>query len=114
MGKRIYIAGPYSHPDAAVRLGRFRRLNDVSAAFMQSPEVHVVFSPISMTHPIAEQHDLPLGWEFWERNDRAFISWCNILVVVKLDGWQESKGVAAEIAIAQEMGKEVVYLEVEP
>lgn len=114
MGKRIYIAGPYSHPDAAVRLERFHRLNDIAAAFMQSPEGHVVFSPISMTHPIAEQRDLPLGWEFWERNDRAFISWCNILVVVKLPGWQESKGVAAEIAIANEMEKTIVYLAVEP
>ena len=114
MGKRLYIAGPYSHPDRGVRLERFHRLNDIAAKFMQSPEGHVVFSPISMTHPIAEQHELPLGWEFWERNDRAFISWCNILVVVKLPGWQESKGVAAEIAIANEMEKTIVYLEVEP
>jgi hypothetical protein len=111
MGKRIYLAGPYSHLDRDVRLERFHRLNEVAAKFMQSPEDHVVFSPISMTHPIAEQHELPLNWEFWERNDRAFIDWCELLVVVKLPGWQESVGVKAEIAIANELGKPVVYLE---
>lgn len=111
MGKRIYLAGPYSHPDRAVRVRRFHTLNDIAAALMQSPEGHVVFSPISMTHPIAEQHELPLGWEFWERNDRAFIDWCELLVVAKLPGWEKSTGVQAEVTIAQEMGKEVVYLE---
>lgn len=111
MGKRIYLAGPYSHLDREVRVDRFHKLNAMAAALMQSPEGHVVFSPISMTHPIAEQHELPLNWEFWERNDRAFIQWCEILAVVKLPGWEESVGVKAEIAIANEMEKTIVYLE---
>jgi len=35
---------------------------------------------------------------------------CNDVVVVMLDGWRESVGVQAEIAIARELGKPVTFL----
>jgi hypothetical protein len=69
-----------------------------------------VFSPIAHTHPIA-QFDLPKGWEFWEEFDRWYISRCDEVVVLMLRGWRESKGVQAEIKIAEELGKPVSYIE---
>ncbi len=69
----------------------------------------LVFSPISHTHPIAEAGDLPKGWEFWESYDRTFLEWCDRLHVLKLPGWRESIGVAAEIQIAGQLGKPVFY-----
>ncbi|MFK5165356.1 DUF1937 family protein, partial [Propionibacterium freudenreichii] len=48
--------------------------------------------------------DLPTDWEFWAAYDEAILSSCISLIVLPLDGWQESKGVSAEINIARRMG----------
>ena len=46
----IYLAAPYSHPDPGVRERRFRAINRAAAALIA--EGRIVFSPISMSHPI--------------------------------------------------------------
>lgn len=71
---------------------------------------HVVFSPIVHSHPLAE-HGLPNTWAFWRKQDEVYLERCDMLVVLMLDGWQESIGVRGEIEIAKELGKPTVYLE---
>ena len=75
-------------------------------------EGNVVFSPISHTHPIALAVELPRDWEFWKAQDISFLKWCDELHVLKQDGWEESVGVQAEIRLASEMHKPIVYIEV--
>ena len=104
----IYLASPYSHPDPKVREARWREACRTAAFLMKGGQF--VFSPIAHTHPIAE-FGLPGGWEFWERFDREMLSACDELQVLMLDGWRESKGVSAEIRIAQELGLAVSYRE---
>ena len=70
-----------------------------------------VFSPISHTHPIAEAGDLPKDWQFWKEYDLTFMQICRMLVVIKLDGWQESVGVQAEIQYANDLGIPIEYVE---
>ena len=106
----IYLACPYTHPDRAIRLERFQAASRAAASLMAQGK-HV-FSPISHTHPIAEVGELPLGWDFWEGYDKAFLSIASEMIVLKVPGWESSKGVQAEIRIAQEMGLPVSYLEV--
>jgi nucleoside 2-deoxyribosyltransferase len=103
----IYLASPYSHPDPSVRERRFRAACRAAVALLHAGRV--VFSPIAHSHPLA-QHGLPGSWQFWERYDRAFLERCEEVVVLMLDGWQESVGVQAEIRIARELGKPVRYL----
>lgn len=106
--KKIYLATPYSHPDPDVRIERFESVNKVAADLMN--EGHLVFSPISHTHPIALAGDLPKGWEFWKEYDRTFIEWCDEVHILMLDGWEDSKGVTGEKHIAREMGKPVHFV----
>lgn len=103
----IYLASPYSHPDPAVREQRFRAACQAAVALLHAGRV--VFSPIAHSHPLA-QHGLPGNWHFWERYDRAFLERCDEVLVLMLDGWEESVGVQAEIRIARELGKPVRYL----
>lgn len=103
-----YLACPYSHPDRAVRVARFNAANAAAGELMR--QGHLVFSPISHTHPIAEACALPLGWDFWQAFDRAYLDHSHLLVVLEIDGWRESRGVAAEIAIAREQGLPIVYI----
>jgi len=107
--KKIYLATPYSHPDASVRHNRFLEVNKAAAEMMRRGLL--VFSPISHTHPIAEAGDLPKGWDFWEQYDRTFIEWADELHVLMLDGWYESTGVTAEIKIANKMRKPIFYIQ---
>jgi hypothetical protein len=48
--------------------------------------------------------------EFLFRFSRERLGRCDEVVVLMLDGWEESIGVQAEIRIARELGKPVRYL----
>lgn len=104
----IYLASPYSHADIAVREQRFRAACLAAARLIEAG--HVVFSPIAHGHPIA-QHGLPADWTFWEPFDREHLERSDEVVLLMLDGWQESVGVQAEIQIARELGKPIRYLD---
>lgn len=103
----IYLASPYSHPNSEVREQRFRAACHAAAGLLASGQT--VFSPIVHGHPLVG-HGLPTDWPFWERFDRDHLARCDEVVVLMLAGWRESVGVAAEIRIAEELGKPVRYL----
>jgi len=104
----VYLACPYSHPDRAVRAERFNAANKAAGVLMSHG--FFAFSPISHTHPIAEECELPKGWDFWQAFDRAYLANTRMLVVLCIDGWRESTGVTAEIAIAKELGIPITYM----
>ena len=105
----IYLASPYSHTDRAVVEARFDAVCVEAAILMAAG--HHIFSPIAHTHPIAMRGELPTDWTFWQQYDTAMIRACSALWVLMLDGWDTSKGVAAEMAIATELGIPVIYIE---
>lgn len=107
----IYLAIPYSHPSKDVREYRVHLVSDIAGRLMNMGMV--VFSPISHGHVIAEVHNLPTNWEYWEKSCRTFVSKCDRLVVVMVDGWLESRGVRAEIEIAKELGIPIQYYSVQ-
>lgn len=108
-GELVYLACPYSHPDKAVQEARFQAVNKAAAKLMA--EGTYIFSPISHTHPIALAGKLPGGWDFWEGYDRTMLDCCSKLIVLKVDGWEKSTGVTAEIKIATELGMLIEYME---
>jgi hypothetical protein len=106
--KLTYLGVPYSHPDPEVRQKRFEIVNKVSADLMNAG--HIVFSPISHTHPIALAGGLPSDFAYWKNFDIAYLEVSRLLIVLMLPGWKESKGVTGEIEIANELGVEIQYL----
>jgi hypothetical protein len=102
-----YLASPYSHPAPAVREDRYRDACRAAAALLLAGQP--VFSPIAYSHPLVD-HGLPGDWSFWQRYDRELLARCDEVVVLMLDGWQDSVGVREEIRIARELGKPVRYL----
>ena len=103
----IYLASPYSDPDPAVREQRFQAACKAAAWMMR--ESQMVFSPIAHSHPIA-QYGRSLDWAFWKRYDQAHLANCSAVGVLKLDGWRESRGVQAEVALARGMGLPVSFM----
>jgi hypothetical protein len=108
-GELIYLASPYSHSDPAVKESRFRDVCKVAARLMA--EGYYIFSPIAHTHPIALAGSLPGDWQYWAGYDREIIKNCKFVLVFRLNGWEESAGVQAEIKLAKELGIPIEYLD---
>ena len=104
----VYLACPYSDPQMSVQQFRFEMANRMAAHLMKKG--YFVFSPISMCHPIAVQCGLPGSFDFWADLDRAFLSCCNKMVVLQLPGWKDSKGIKAEIKIADEFKIDIEFI----
>jgi nucleoside 2-deoxyribosyltransferase len=103
----LYLASPYSHPNAGVRQHRFEEACRAAAALLRAGVA--VFSPIAHSHPIA-RFGVPTSWDYWSRLDREFLARCDVLAVLTLAGWRESVGVQAEIALAYKLGMPIVYV----
>lgn len=104
-----YLATPYTHPCKVVREERFRDANWCAAFLMKNLNL-IVFSPISHSHAIATDHDIPTTWEFWKRQDEAILRKCSNMVVLMQEGWENSVGVRAEIELAHSLGIPVAYI----
>ena len=102
----IYVASPYSHPDAAVRTARYDAARRHAARLVR--EGRLAYSPIVHSHPLAEL-GLPGDWTYWAEHNRHMLAACRELVVLALPGWQESQGVAAEVTMAGELGLPVRF-----
>lgn len=105
--KLAYLAVPYSSPSPFVREARWHASNAGAARLIR--EGYAVFAPISQSHPIARDHHLGLDWDSWAALDREMLSRCDEVHVLCIDGWQESKGIKAELAIAEELGLPVFF-----
>ena len=105
---KIYLAAPYSHQHSQVRELRFKLINVKAAELIN--QGHIVFSPISHSHPIAVQESLPLAADFWQTMNESFIDWCDAVYVFMLDSWEKSKGTQSEIEYAKKTGKPVIYI----
>jgi hypothetical protein len=102
---KIYLAIPYTGMEQL----SFETANRIAGKLMH--EGHIVFSPISHSHPIAQTCELPAHWDYWKAADTAFLAWCDCVYVVMLGDWQRSTGVMAEMDIASHMGKVIVFID---
>ena len=108
MERRIYLASPYTSPDEDVRISRYGAACLVTAQL--SKEGLLVFSPIVHGHPLAS-YGLPVGFDFWQRHCLSFLkSWATELCVLTIPGWENSRGVKAEIQFAQERDMPIFLL----
>ena len=105
----LYLATPYS---------KYR--GGLDAAFIQAAKAAAVltkagigvFSPIAHTHPIAVHGAIdPLDHAIWLPADAPLMAAAVGMVVVKMDGWQESYGIKKEIEAFEAMGKPIEYMD---
>lgn len=102
-----YLAAPYSHPDQSVVNQRMETLCKVDAQLMKRGIFTV--SPL-LKHFIVHHADLPTDWAYWKNYSDALLCAVDQMIVVMMDGWQESVGVTAEIKMANDLGIPVVYV----
>lgn len=114
----IYLAGPYSNdgPTAPARpasrekrAARFNAVTEVARILIEQREI--VFSPLTMTHPIDIRMKHDPGSAFWVDFDEAFMAHCSAISVLRLPGWEQSSGVRREIAHFDGRGIDPVWLD---
>jgi nucleoside 2-deoxyribosyltransferase len=106
--KLIYLASPYSAPTKEQMLQRTKDVQVATAKLIE--QGHLIFSPIVHTQPIEDIVSFsPVNTEGemsgWMKYDFAMIDKCDEVWVLKIDGWEASRGVAAEIQYARHTRK---------
>lgn len=103
----IYLGSPYSkyasHDEAASKAAE-------CAAVLMNLGL-VIYAPIPHGHTITLAGDLPKDWAFWKRQCDPMIDAAAALVVLTMDGWQESVGLTYEIATFLVAQKPILYVD---
>ena len=107
----VYLACPYTHPDLKVREQRWHLAT--KAAVHLARLDFVVYSPITMTHPmdvLMNEDGGTLGSDYWVRFDEAFMEHCSMMYILTVDGWFESRGIKRETHFFRSRLRPVEYL----
>lgn len=105
--KMIYIASPftYKHQDSNMRMRveeeRFELVTKAIAK-LQEKYPYAFIGPITQSH-ITSKYMSQKNSEFnyWRKRDLTYISRCDELWILPLEGWQESMGVQEEVKFAK-------------
>lgn len=115
--KLCYVASVYSQGNASKSLmqKRYEFVRDwVAKKFNDSTDDGMVlFSPIVHNHPLATVHDLPKTWDFWRKVDVTTLRRSDLLIVLKMPGWENSVGIQGEIDVAKNLSIPIVYIDIE-
>jgi NTP pyrophosphatase (non-canonical NTP hydrolase) len=102
-----YLSSPFRCDDEMLRNERYEQTALALTSLMNKGK-HV-FSPIIHNSPIKRIADLGSSWEDWEQFDLDMLSRCDAVMVLKIDGWERSVGVQAEIDYAQTNNIPIYY-----
>ncbi|ODT84902.1 MAG: hypothetical protein ABS69_01805 [Nitrosomonadales bacterium SCN 54-20] len=94
------LSCPYSDPSEVVKNLRFEAA--VTACAHLASLGKIVICPVVMNHPVEQNlrktgRRTPPG--FWVTLEQSVAAICDEIIVLKIDGWQTSKGVMREIAL---------------
>lgn len=105
-----YLASPYSHPDPAIRKHRTFIAARVAALMFDRGDLVIPAIPMGVSivgHTASQASD----WDTWAKLDRELIARCDAVAVICMPGWEDSKGVQAEIEIARQLDKLVIFVD---
>ena len=94
----IYLASPYSSPDKNLVQYRVEKTMQCTAALIRQKKF--VWSPIVHCHEMATKFGLPTDAHFWMEYNFDFIRRSEEVYVLRLEGWDKSVGIKAELEVA--------------
>ncbi len=107
----IYLSAPYTSTSELLREWRVRRCVMVMAELMATNKL--VICPVVMNHEavctlFARATDP--GRVYWQSLEERLATACDELVVLRLPGWDQSRGVRREIALFTELGRHIRFV----
>lgn len=104
-----YIASPYTHDDYLVMLDRYNKVKAFTAHLLRKNVM--CFSPILHNHQMAIDHNMPKNSAFWRAHNYAILSKASRVIVLALDGHDQSVGVRDEIDFAISCNIDVEFMD---
>lgn len=107
--KLVYLGSPYSKFAKGIEKA-FQDIAEIAAIMLQIGVK--VYSPICHCHPIAMYGNIdPMDHKFWLKLDETMMDVCDALVVVKMESWTKSVGLALELEVFRKAGKPTYFLD---
>lgn len=107
--KIIYFASSYSDNNPDVVNKRYNKTcNKVAELVSQG---HIVMSPIVYGHTLLQYKEIPGDWQFWKNFCESFLYKSDEMFVYKIEGWDKSTGLLAEVELAKSLNIKITYLE---
>lgn len=104
-----YLASPYWHALPIVREARAEAA--AKAAHWLIEHGHAVYSPIAHRYFVEKATGRPIADDIWLAHGLAMLRHASTLVVLTLDGWRESKGVAIELDEAECEALDILWMD---
>lgn len=106
-----YLSVPYSAPDPDLVAHRALQARIAAASLVASGRL--VLCPVAMNHEMLELMNgngmgAPKG--YWRGLEERLAASCDELVVLTLEGWEQSRGVARELVLFSASGKSVLQM----
>lgn len=72
-----------------------------------------VFSPIAHNVTMIKHCGIPNGWNYWKLYDATMLADSGYLLILPLDGWEDSEGIQEERQLARDLGKPEIILDLQ-
>lgn len=104
----IFVSAPYYDFDKDIIRSRVAIVSKYCGRLIS--EGKIAISPICLGHLVVEHCSMPNDFNYWEKYSIKVLSKCNELHVLKIKGWEESRGVSAEIKYAVRHKIKIKYI----
>lgn len=104
-----YLATPYSNYPGGIEAAYREACNIAERLRWRGDHV---FCPVEVFHPLAAQTGVDkFDHEFWMECCDPWIKRCDVLIIAKIDGWEQSAGITHEREMFSNLGKPVRYFD---
>lgn len=111
--KIVYIAAPYTAKNSDGSEDKIKvadRMRIVSLCVEQFMKQGLfVISPLLMHLVRTYTESLPGDWAYWSNYSKGLLTRCDYVIILTMEGWEESVGVTEEINIARAHDIEIYY-----
>lgn len=101
----IYVAAPFWHDDQNIRNYRRRKAIEYSEKLFYKGQLF--YSPLLYSERFK---DKKAKEGFWLQHGLKMVEVCTAMHILCLEGWEDSSGVKGEVARAEKMGMEIIYV----
>lgn len=102
----VYVAAPYS--DSNPSIVDQRMIDYCKADAYLLSQGYFTIAPL-LKHYVKDHASLPDNWDYWKNYCKANLNHCESMIVIMLEGWNESEGVQAEIRLCYEYNIPIYY-----
>jgi hypothetical protein len=104
----LYLASPYTHQDKKIMHERYLLVDKAAARLLKLGVM--TYPPIAMNARWNQYEAFDHTWKAWETFDKNLLERCDGLLVLMIDGWERSIGIASEIEYARSLNMPIGYV----